>query len=163
MPAKFSDDEINRMIMERKPLPPNYHPRIQLREKRGHKECELDVAGADGNQYRIILRQSNFNLLDFSVILAVSPKDSNQLFRLRRYNGKNHEHTNQIECQTYYDFHIHQATERYQDSGAREDTYAEPTNRYADLHSALDCMIADCGFELPSGDQTLLRLGEFEP
>ena len=72
MPTKFSDSDIARMIKERKPLPDNYSSRVQLREKRGHKERELDVAGKDGTQYRLILRQSDFNMLDFSIILAVS-------------------------------------------------------------------------------------------
>lgn len=141
------------MVQERKLLPANYRARIQLRDKRGHKERELGISGESGNSFRLILRQSNFNAMDFSVILAVSPPDSNQLFRLRRYNGKSHEHTNQIERETFYDFHIHYATERYQELGGREDAFAQATNRYADFSAALVCMIADCGFELPPNDQ----------
>ncbi len=161
MSAKFTDAEIARMIAERKPLPDNYRSRVQLRDKRGHKERELDLAGADGTEYRLILRQSDFNTMDFSIILALNPADSNQLFRLRRYNGKSHEHTNQIERETFYDFHIHHATERYQESGAREDAFAEPTNRYADFHEALRCMLEDCGFEPPEDAQPNL-FGEFD-
>jgi hypothetical protein len=108
--------------------------------------------------YRLILRQSNFNTLDFSVILTVCPPDLNQLFRLRRYNGKSHEHTNQIEENTFYDFHIHHATERYQENGSREDAFAEITDRYADFHTALRCMLKDCGFEMSQDAQ--LRLFE---
>ncbi len=156
MPAKYSDIEIARKVEERKPLPDNYRDRIQLRDKRGHRERELDVVGSAGTQYRLILRQSNFNTMDFSIILAVNPADSNQLFRLRRYNGKSHEHTNQIEGDTFYDFHIHHATERYQESGAREDAFAEATDRYADFNAALRCMLEDCGFDMPEGDQQSL-------
>jgi len=150
MPAKYSDDDIARMIRERKPLPDNYRSRLQPRDKRGHKERELDVMGKDGTQYRLILRQSDFNTLDFSIILAVNPPESNQFFRLRRLNGKSHEHTNQIEGDSFYDFHIHHATERYQEIGAREDAFAEPTDRYADFDSARRCMLKDCGFEPPA-------------
>lgn len=160
MPAKYSDAEIAEMIAERKPLPQDYRSRVQLRDKRGHKERELEVMGERKTQYRLILRQSDFNTLDFSIILAVNPADTNQLFRLRRYNGKSHEHTNQIEGGTFYDFHIHQATERYQESGAREDTFAESTDRYADFRSALRCMFEDCGFEAPQGAEPSL-FGEF--
>ncbi len=106
-----------------------------------------------GHNIAIILRQSDFNTLDFSIILAVSPSDSNQLFRLRRYNGKHGEHTNKIEGDTFYDFHIHQATERYQESGMNEDAFAEVTDRYADFHTALRCMLEDCGFETPEDAQ----------
>lgn len=56
--------------------------------KGGHKERELDIKGADGGDYRVILRQSISNSLDFSIILAYRPPKSNQLFRLQRYNGK---------------------------------------------------------------------------
>ena len=107
MAAIFSDEDISRLIQERKPLPDDYRTKIQIRPKLGHKERELDVKGADGGDYRLILRQSIFNPLDFSIILAYRPPKSNQLFRLQRYNGKSHEHTNPIEGQTFYDFHIH--------------------------------------------------------
>ncbi len=156
MPAKFSDSEIALMIKERKPLQANYPSRARLRDKRGHKGRDLDVVGDEGTRYRLILRQSDFNALAFSIILVVNPSDSNQLFRLRRYNGKNHEHTNQIEENTFYDFHIHHATERYQESGSREDAFAKVTDRYADFHEALRCMLEDCGFETPHDPQPCL-------
>ena len=129
--------------------PKNYKNLISLKRKRGHKERELDVPGTDGNQFRLIFRQSNFNPLDFSIILALFPSDSNLLFRLRRYNGKSHEHTNPIERTSFYDFHIHYATERYQDIGGREDVYAEPTDRFTDFETALRCFMEDCRFEEP--------------
>jgi hypothetical protein len=153
MAAIFSDQDISRLIQERKPLPTDYRTKIQTRPKSGHKERELDVESVAGEDYRLILRQSIFNPLDFSVILAYRPPNSNQLFRLQRYNGKSHEHTNPIEGETFYDFHIHQATERYQEIGAREDTYAKPTDRFADFQQAIKCMLKDCGFEMPLDSQ----------
>ena len=105
MSLKYSDNEILGMVAERKPLPANWRSRIILRDKRGHKEREMDIIGENGNEYRVILRQNDFNKLDFSVIFALNPSDSNQIFRLRRYNGKSHEHTNQLENGTFYDFH----------------------------------------------------------
>lgn len=161
MVVRYSDIEINTMIDERKPLPDKYRSRIQLREKRGHKERELEVIGVQGTKYRLILRQSNFNPLDFSVILAVDPPESNRQFRLRRYNGKHGEHTNKIEGNKFYDFHIHHATERYQEYGMDEDAFAEPTDRYGDYNEALRCMLEDCGFETPRGNELTL-FGEFE-
>lgn len=153
MAAKYSDAEIKKLLQEKKPLSVDFRSRIRLRDKRGHKEQELDVQGAKGNQFRLILRQSHFNALDFSIILVHCPADSNQLFRLRRYNGKSHEHTNGIELERFYDFHVHTATERYQELGTREDTYAEPTNRFSDFHSAVDCMLSDCTFHIPEDPQ----------
>lgn len=161
MAFRYSDEDIARLIQEPKPLPDNYRSRMQLRSKKGHKERELDVDGTQKGKYRIILRQSDYNTLDFSIILAIIPADSNQLFRLCRYNGKSHEHTNLIEGDKFYAFHIHRATERYQELGGREDAFAEPTDRYADFHSALRCLFEDCGFEVPNSAQTTF-LGELD-
>ena len=107
MAIRLSEAEISRLLAERKPLPPDYRERIQTKPKHGHKERELDVIGTDGSEFRLIFRQSEFNPLDFSVILAYRPPKTNQLFRLRRYNGKSHEHTNTLDGQTFYDFHVH--------------------------------------------------------
>ncbi|MCY4661719.1 MAG: hypothetical protein OXF93_18215 [Acidobacteria bacterium] len=78
---------------------------------------------------------------------------STQVFRLRRYNGRSHQHTNQIEDEVFYDFHIHFATERYQELGAREDAYALPTDRYTTLRGALDCLFEDANFSVPPKSQ----------
>ena len=96
MAAKFSDQDIELLLAERKPLPADYRSRMKLRDKRGHKKVEFEIKGCRGSEFRLILRQSNFNPLDFSVILSYTPPQSNQSIRLRRYNGKSHEHTNQL-------------------------------------------------------------------
>ena len=150
MAVTYSDDEITRLLSERKPLPNGWRGRMALRPKRGHEERELVIIGAEGGEFRLILRQSSINPLDFSVVLAVKKPQSNQLFRLRRHNGKSHQHINKIEGDAFYDFHIHMATQRYQEIGAREDFYAEVTDRYSDFRGALDCMMADANFATPS-------------
>jgi hypothetical protein len=150
---RVSDAEVQTLMQDPKPLPRGLHQRIQVKPKRGHKERELDISGASGREYRLILRQSDINPLDFSIILAHKIPKTNQLFRLRRYNGKSHEHTNKLEGMTFYDFHIHMATERYQDSGFREDAFAEPTSRYGDFHAAVDCMLSDCRLIVPDDER----------
>ena len=153
MAVTYTDLEITLLVEERKPLPGDWRTSTRLRSKQGHKENNLDVSGLNGNGFRLIFRQSIANPLDFSVILAVRVPQSNRLFRLRRYNGRSHEHTNSIEGDTFYGFHIHMATERYQELGSREDAYAEATDRYSDFAGAVDCMLADSGFDTPIGDQ----------
>lgn len=153
MAVNLTETEIAALIGEAKPLPHDYRQRIQTKPKRGHRERELDLTGANGNEFRLILRESSFNPLDFSVILAWLPPQSTVPFRLCRYNGKSHEHTNALESQTFYEFHLHRATERYQQSGLREDSFAEPTTRYQDLSGALQCLIDDCCLELPKDAQ----------
>lgn len=153
MPVRFTDVQIAEMLKESKAIPVSLHGHLGLRLKRGHKEQQFVVTGDAGNKYSIILRQSTLNVIDFSVILAVHHKTSSELFRLRRYNGKSHEHTNPIERDKFYAFHIHAATERYQELGIEEDTFAMPTSRFADFTTAIQCMIEDCGFIDPLAAQ----------
>jgi hypothetical protein len=153
MAIQLTDAEVISLLSEPKALSSDYQSRLQLRAKTGHKERELDITGASGSEFQVIVRQSAFNPLDFSVILGYSIPQSSVLFRLRRYNGRSHEHTNRIEGITFFDFHIHTATERYQEAGYAEEHYAEITNRYADLSGAIQCLLQDCGFELPPGTQ----------
>ena len=163
MAVNITDAEIAALIAEAKPLPNDYQKKTQTNPKRGHRERELDIQGANGNSFRLILRQSLFNPLDFSVILAWLPPQIGTPFRLRRYNGKSHEHTNTLESHKFYDFHVHRATERYQKSGLREDAFADPTDRYQYFGGALLCMIEECGFQLPGNPQSGLFETECEP
>jgi hypothetical protein len=154
--ARFSDQAIHDFLDEAKPLPPNFVILRSLREKRGHSEQELDIKGNNNNLFRLIVRQNSINHLDFSIILGIIPSDKIKLFRLRRYNGRSHEHTNLIENQKFYDFHIHTATERYQEIGAHEDAFAESTDRYTNYYDALQCMFMDCNFIFPNNAQRAL-------
>ena len=157
MATILTDPEIASLLVEPKPLPQDYLAKMVTKGKRGHRERELELTGADGSVFRVILRQSNFNVLDFSVILAHQVPESTQLIRLRRYNGKSHEHTNSLEGDKFYGFHIHEATLRYQqESGEREDGFARLTDRYADFQGALNCMLSDCGFVFPVDVQSQL-------
>lgn len=160
MAVHVSDTEIARLLAERKPLPTNFRQHLQPRPKRGHSEQEMSLKGGAGSSFRLLIRQSLFNPLDFSVILAYLPENVTGLFRLRRYNGKSHEHTNKIEKNTFYEFHIHTATERYLERGMDEDGFAEPTSRFSDLTGAINCMIEDCGFDLPPEQQIELPFGK---
>ena len=153
MAVMYTDQEIELLLQERKSLPPDWRRRTRMVPKRGHQEQHLDLTGIGGSEFRLILRQSTVNVLDFSVIIAVLVPHSTQVFRLRRYNGRSHEHTNHIEGESFYDFHIHLATERYQEMGAREDAYAKSTDRYGTFHDALRCLFADASFDVPAEAQ----------
>ena len=143
MSAVFTDEEIARLIHTPK-VPAGRRGHLpSLRHKGGHAEANVLFQGDDGNEFRVILRRGLINALDFSAVLAVRTPGGNRWFRLRRYNGKSHPHRNPIEGTTAAGFHIHTATERYQRSGHREDTYAEATARYADYEGALRCLVKD--------------------
>ncbi len=156
----FTDAAIKKLIAEPKRLQRSLQDCIRLKPKPGHNQCELDIVGVEGTHFRLIFRQGTINPLDFSVILACRIQKTNQLFRLTRYNGKSHEHTNHIERETFYGFHIHLATERYQHTSWREDGYAVITDRYSSFEDAINCLLADCGFEpssLEGSQQGLFR------
>ena len=158
----FNDEQIQAMVAERKYLPADWTQKLVPREKSGHVERQLEVLGADGNRYVLIVRRSLFNPNDFSIILGVRTGTNNRVFRLRRHNGKSHEHTNSLEGDRFFDFHIHYATERYQDIGhrePREDAYALVTDRYVDATGALECLIGDAGFEVTSIQRELFLAG----
>ena len=149
MALTYSDQEIKTLIAEPKRAPADWEDRIRLARKRGHSEQQVDIIGDSGSLFRLILRHNQINPLDFSIILSVHIPNSNAVFRLRRYNGRSHQHTNHVEDNTIDGFHIHTATERYQRAGHREDGYAEPTCRYSDFRGALKCLIDDVRVEIP--------------
>ena len=111
MTVTYTDEQIAILIEERKSLPKTWRMPVNFLDKRGHKTRDFNISGESENEFHLILRHNSINLLDFSVILAVQVPRTN---RLRRYNGKSHEHKNSIEKEIFYDFHIHTATERYQ-------------------------------------------------
>src|SRR5205809_1525066 len=112
------DEQIQELISEAKAIPDGLCPLGKTIERNQHRRKEFDITCASGHRFMIAIRQSMLNMLDFSVILGYRNPGFNTIFRLRRYNGKSHYHTNTIENQTFRDFHIHTATERYQIIGS---------------------------------------------
>ena len=148
MEIVFTDPEIETLVLERKILSGGWRTVLSYRTKPGHDEWNGKLVGENGNEFHIFTRRNKFNPLNFSIILAVYVPGSYGLFRLRRYNGKSHEHTNKIENETFYDYHIHMATERYQlFRRGHEDAYAKVTDRYSEINGALACLSVDACIE----------------
>lgn len=154
--VRLSDIEIDRLVAEPKPTvdPDDLVPTlVKLKNRRGM----LEVEGRSGSNFKVLVRQRENNPLDFSVVLGYQLPGSTRVFRLRRFNGFSHQHTNPLEAESFYAFHVHQATERYQVlAGHHEEHYAKPTDAYVDLAGAVDHMLATCGFEPPAQ----VRLGQ---
>lgn len=150
---KYTDKEIEEMMAEPKHPPVGTERRLRLQSKRGQKERRIDLRSDSGTEYHLILCQSTKSVNSFSVVLGVKKPLSNYLFRLRRHNGKSHQHTNRIEKNTISGCHIHYATERYQKLGMREDSFAMATDRYDSFCGAIDCMILDAKIEIPPDAQ----------
>lgn len=165
MSRVLSDQEIDALIGEAKPLPENWQTRLRLRQKQHYQqeERELTVQSQTGKQYRLVARRSRQNQLDFSIMLVFEDDDGAE-YRLVRYNGLHpSRHTNRLERESGVahsrfgpDFHIHRATERYQRAAYAIDGYAEVTDRYADFGSALEAFFNDCGFRRPESPQQRL-------
>ena len=100
----------------------------------------------------MIIRKNRINPLDFSVILGYIPPERLKLFRLLRYNGV-HKHTNKIEHVSFRAFHIHRATQRYQETGCDIDAYAELTDRYTTVDGALEFLLNKCNFIRPESER----------
>ena len=150
------------LVQQRKPLPANWRSQMVPHSKQGNRfgESTLDVTGEHGHAFRVIARQNNLPLQDFSVILLFIDSDG-ETYRLRRNNGEhNSRHTNKWEKENGRTnavierrrFHRHFASERYQLNGYPIDGYAEPTADYHDFNSAVEDLLARCGFEEPTGE-----------
>ena len=151
MAVTYSDEEIVKLMQERKVLPNDWRNQLEL-DKPPDRQRKLSVkSDSSGNTFCIIINPGKVNPLDFSVILTVTVPLSKRHFRLRRYDGWTNTHYNRIEKEEIDGFHIHYATERYQLNRPmpKEDDYAQPTDRYSDLEGALQCLIDDANFERP--------------
>ena len=157
------------LVQERKPLASDWRSRMVPRPNQGNHlgGSALDITGEHGHTFRLIARENNLPLQDFSIILLFIDSDG-EGYRLRRNNGEhNSRHTNKWEKERGLPnaviergrFHRHFATERYQLSAYPIDGYAEATTDYHDFSSAVDDLLAKCGFERPIGGSQQRGLG----
>jgi hypothetical protein len=145
----IDDAEIERLIAAEKPLRDDWERVLKARPRKefSYKKASLEIETSAG-EFTVIIRESIINPQSFSVILAFS-RPSGEFFRLRRYNGRHGEHVNHLERQVVNGFHIHQATERYQIAGYREDAFAVTSTEFFDTASALRLMFSQCCFKMP--------------
>ena len=156
----ITDEQIAALITERKDIPDGLRPMTKMSEWYQHKRKSFEISTESGNEFVIAVRQSCLSVYDFSVILGYKLPRLYTVFRLRRYNGSSHQHTNILERETINGFHIYKATERYQRlTGSKEDHFAEKTDRYYHLESAIECLLVDCGFRSPL-DSAPLFMGQ---
>ena len=148
----YSDEEIEELIKERKSLESGWRNKLVLRRHRLCEQAFMDMKGQEGNRFRIIMRRNTLEPEDFSAVLVVFPHSRRNPFRLRRYNGPHH-HYNAKERTKVKGCHIHMATQRYQESGLKEDGYAVPTERFSDLENARACLFEDCAVDIAPDSQ----------
>ena len=142
----YSDLQIDEWMRERKVLP---HDWLKTLWNQKWDQRSLNVLGDYGNLYRIIVRDKYIDNPSFSVILVVYPNDNKKL-NLRRYNIPRPKtvHYNPLERNDVCGPHIHKATERYQRCEyLNDDHYAKETNRFSDIHGAIQCLKEDANFQ----------------
>jgi hypothetical protein len=156
------EEEIQKLVKEKKILPKDYPKKIQTKLKSGfqHEQRELIVNGINGHIFSIVLRKNKIDFLDFSIILRYKEETTNIWYNLARYNGK-HTHTNFIEKNTFHDFHSHYATQRYQEAGLRIEGFAKINSSYKTFKEAIESFLKDFNFqiELPESATTLIEFG----
>lgn len=137
----MKDEDIDKYIKSKKNLIPNS---IKWKIQRKSKQCEITLHSSGLNlNFVLYLRQNLIDPEHFSCGLKVL-KNNNENITLLRFNGCNHVHTNQLEKDKLeFKYHIHKATEKYIQASLKADGYAYETNRYNDLQSAIECLLAD--------------------
>lgn len=159
MSAILADNVINDLLLEAKVLPTNYISKLKPRKKSGfsYEHRELAVTGSKGHFFSVIIRRNSLDIMDFSIILRY--RDETGLwYNLVRYNGK-HRHTNHLEKEKLNGFHIHKATQRYQEKGLRIESYAELTEKYSSYQEALTAFLSDLNFKHTDGSSSLFQFG----
>ena len=142
----LTDAEITELLAKEKNLPSGWRARLKLKEKPGAVQLgrELEIEARSGESFIIRCRKNKLNPLDFSVMLFYA--DGGNEYRLLRCNGKPPSgHTNCVEKlagdPNYafgMEFHVHCATQRYQEADRRIDGFAVPTQEYSDYATALE-------------------------
>jgi hypothetical protein len=149
----LTDSRIAQLLQEAKPTLDAQALLAALRRsapRHGHRRAARRFVGDRGTSFAIHLRQSAIDAYAFSVILTVSLADNGPELRLRRHNGRGHSHVNKIEgTRLPSTFHVHIATERYQQRGFDIDGFAEATTAFSDLATALDAMLRAANFTPP--------------
>jgi hypothetical protein len=149
----WTDAEIGALLSESKSRldPPTLLRSLaQAEPDSSSRRHSVDVVGREtGARFKVILRQSTLDPYNFSVILAHVAADGRQR-NLRRHNGTSHSHFNPIEGSEFRNVcHVHVATERYQQRGSDIEHFAEPTNAFHDLPTAVTSMLEATNFEPP--------------
>ena len=152
----MTDQEIQALINVPKYIPRKW--RFQLREESGFlrfdAQLEADVPEKFVLKGRVAIDDSS----DYSAILHVVLSTGEKI-NLIRCNGP-HKHKNKLEKTHFNSTHMHMATERYMEIGAKAEGFAFPLNHaYHDLETAVEYLmnVVNIGrYERDENQMTLL-------
>lgn len=138
----LKEDFIDKLIAEPKYIRSSKKSQFTYTTEKNHKKASIQLESR--YNFKMNIRQSIRDPLDFSVILLYASSNRNSNYRiLIRYNGDHGWHKNSLEGNIVKKQHIHRMTERYQLSQLREDGYAEETDKYVTLNEAINEFMND--------------------
>lgn len=141
----ITDKRINDLLACPKRL---NNPNARSKMRDGHEQYNYKATAIDGSGHEFeIYKRQNMRVGmedDYSCGIGwLAP--NGETLTLKRYNGPNHDHPNQLEkIKLGYGCHIHFATEKYIKSNRKAEGFAEKTDRYNTLDGALHCLVTDC-------------------
>lgn len=142
MKPKISDSEI--LVLKKvakklqKPLRQKWTNSLKV------KQLSIDLCSIDGLYvFELYMKQALLDENNFSC--GISYKDiTNNVYTLARYNGSSHVHVNKCDGQRFeFECHIHQAKEGSLKLSKKIENFAIKTERYKDLHGAINCILLD--------------------
>lgn len=155
--VRLSESQVEAYMAEEKTLPTGFYDQVEnLLPRRSSMQRVITTQSESGREFYLTIRRSRFNEKDFMIGIGVSLPPITRPFILRRYDGPASSHRNMIERNFFHGAHIHMATERYQARGMKEESYAEPTERFTTFSDAMRCAIEDGNFVIPPGVQERL-------
>ena len=139
----------SRKYLSQKDIDSLRHPSIPNGAETRYLRSKINVRDDFENRFEVFVRVNNEIPGDFSVGVIYRPEGYDKGIVLRRYNGNSHSHTNKIEREKIVrKFHIHEATERYQDAGYKAEDYATISTGYSTYQEAIDRMIDECNLRV---------------
>ena len=148
----LNDIEIRDLINEHKTIDAttirSAHKEQNFKNKQNQsfKIWEYEFQTVNGNIFRIKIHRNKKFINSFSVIFQYVDENK-KIYNLKRYNGLHAPHINIIERNKVKGFHIHTATERYQEKNLNIEAYAEETDQYSDWKSAFVKLLYDCNIK----------------
>lgn len=128
-----TDADLYRLRRERKRVE---KPNARWTRRQGNERKDYLMTGDSGARYKIYLRRSLYDALQYTAGIAVVKPDGT-LLTLARYNGSHFHGSARLTP------HVHLTTAQAIRDGLKPERGASPTDRYEDVEGALRCLVHD--------------------
>lgn len=128
-----TDADLDRLRREPKRV---VNPGARWAARRGSERKDFHLDGESGAHYRLFLRRSLYDALQYTAGIAVVKPDGT-LLTLARYNGSHFHGSARLTP------HVHLTTAQAIRDGLKPECGASRTDRYGDVEGALRCLVHD--------------------